>query len=66
LRKLLLREITPKLSLSGSLFVSANEREEGGDAGMAVRVNWSYTDKKETKFSSYIRKFRWDRVQNHI
>ncbi len=22
--------------------------------------------KKKTKFSSYIRKFRWDRVQNHI
>ena len=22
--------------------------------------------KKETKFSSYIRKFRWDRVQSHI
>ncbi len=25
-----------------------------------------HTDKKEIKFSSYIRKFRWDRVQSHI
>jgi hypothetical protein len=23
----------------------------------------TYTDKKETKFSSYIKEFRWDRVQ---
>jgi hypothetical protein len=30
---------------------------------------WSvfvYTDKKEEKNSSYIRKFRWDQVQSHI
>ncbi len=25
-----------------------------------------YTDKKKTKLSSYIRKFRWDQVQSHI
>jgi hypothetical protein len=25
-----------------------------------------YTDKKENKFSSYIRKFRWDRVQTYL
>jgi hypothetical protein len=24
------------------------------------------TDKKKTKFTSSIRKFRWDRVQSHI
>jgi hypothetical protein len=24
-----------------------------------------YTDKKENKFSSYMRKFRWDRVQSY-
>ncbi len=29
-------------------------------------INHVYTDKKENKFSSYIRKFRRDRVQRHI
>jgi hypothetical protein len=24
------------------------------------------TDKKKTKFSSYLRKFRWDRLKSHI
>ncbi len=26
----------------------------------------SYNDTKKTKFSSYIRKFRWDQAQSHI
>jgi hypothetical protein len=29
-------------------------------------VNLDYTDKKENKFSSYIRKFRMEQLQSHI
>ncbi len=29
-------------------------------------MNGSYNDNKQIKFSSYIRKFRWDRLHSHI
>jgi hypothetical protein len=37
------------------------EREQQAQGGRG-----STLIKKKTKFSSYIRKFRWDRVQSHI
>jgi hypothetical protein len=33
---------------------------------MWKRMSTLYTDKKVNKFSSCIRKFRWDRLQSHI
>jgi hypothetical protein len=31
-----------------------------------ISIRRRYTDKKEKKLSSYLRKFRWDRLQCHI
>jgi hypothetical protein len=42
----------------------------GGDREISVdekkEVGGYYTDKKKTKFSSYIRKFRKEQLQSHI
>ncbi len=43
-------------------YVSTNQQENREEGG---RYYSSHTDKKEIIFSSYIRIFRWDRLQSH-
>ncbi len=45
---------------------TGNPSVEGGDTYTAAVKTWGHTDKKENKFSSYIRKFRVVQLQSHL